>query len=284
MNYRPIVHPRGLHLLMRARHGSLLLLLCLLLAACGGDEEPTPVTTFIPAAEAPVSALPTAEATTSAAVAPAATTVPVTPAGIATLVSTPVATSSIATRSAATATTQSEVATPVFAPLEAEAGEDCEVESSLDLVGYPNLEQRMGCAIEPAIFDPIAINEFGDADPTDRFMLWFSQEETIYVLLPDGTYHTYEDTWVEGVDPTYPCNPTGGEEDSPPLPRRGFGKLWCSDPELQAVLGTVPREERLCQYAVLQRFQSGRLLACFEDATVRYFRILDDGTWDLQMQ
>jgi hypothetical protein len=49
-------------------------------------------------------------------------------------------------------------------------------------------------------------------------------------------------------------------------------------------LGAVPREERLCQYAVLQRFQSGRLLACFEDATIRYFRILDNGTWDLQMQ
>ncbi|MCC6455599.1 MAG: hypothetical protein IT328_11685 [Caldilineaceae bacterium] len=287
MNYRPFVHPHDLHLMMRARHGSLLLLillLCMLLAACGGDEEPTPTTTFIPAAEAPVSALPTAEAATSAAVASTATPVAATPAGIATLVSTPAATNSVATGAATTTTTQSGASTPVFTPLEAEDGGDCEIESSLDLVGYPNLEQRMGCATEPAVFDPIAINEFGDAEPTDRFMLWFSQEKTIYVLLPDGTYHTYEDTWVEGTDPTYPCNPLGGEEDSPPLPRRGFGKLWCSDPELQAVLGTVPREERLCQYAVLQRFQSGRLLACFEDATVRYFRILDDGTWDLQMQ
>jgi len=35
---------------------------------------------------------------------------------------------------------------------------------------------------------------------------------------------------------------------------------------------------------VLQRFERGRLLACFEDATIRYFRLLDDGTWDLQMQ
>jgi hypothetical protein len=287
MNYRPFVHPYGLRLTMRARHGSLLLLillLCMLLAACGGDEEPTPTTTFIPAAEAPVSALSTAEQATNTAAAPTDTTVPATPAGIATLVSTPIATTSVATGAAATTTTPSDASTPVFTPLEAEEGGDCEIESSLDLVGYPNLEQRMGCATEPAIFDPIAINEFGDAEPTDRFMLWFSHEKTIYVLLPDGTYHTYEDTWVEGTDPTYPCNPLGGEEDSPPLPRRGFGKLWCSDPELQAVLGTVPREERLCQYAVLQRFQSGRLLACFEDATVRYFRILDDGTWDLQMQ
>jgi hypothetical protein len=167
----------------------------------------------------------------------------------------------------------------------AAGGSDCEIEATLDLVGYPNLEQTMGCATEPAIFDPIAINEFGDPDqPTDRFMLWFSNETTIYVLLPDGTYQTHEDTWDEATDPTYPCNPMGGEEDSPPLPRRGFGKLWCSSPELQQILGTVPREERLCQYSVMQSFQSGRLLACFEDATIRYFRILDDGTWDVQMQ
>jgi hypothetical protein len=201
-----------------------------------------------------------------------------TPAGIAALVPTSTATTVTAT------ITPSNVATPASAPLEAAEGDNCEIESNLDLVGYPNLEQRMGCATEAAIFDPIAINEFGDAQPSDRFMLWFSHEKTIYVLLPDGTYQTYEDTWVEGVDPTYPCNPLGGEEDSPPLPRRGFGKLWCNNPELQEILGAVPREERLCQYAVMQRFQRGRLLACFEDATIRYFRILDDGKWDLQMQ
>src|SRR5690606_23726056 len=99
---------------------------------------------------------------------------------------------------------------------------DCELESNLDLVGYPSLEQRMGCALEPAVFENIAVNEFGPADqPTDRFMLWFSHEDNIYVLLPDGTYEVHEDTWDEATDPTYPCNPVGGEEDSPPLPRRG---------------------------------------------------------------
>lgn len=278
MNYRPIANPHSPHLLTnllrRARHGLLLLFTCLLLAACWGEEEASP------AAAAPVSALPTTEAAVSAAAVPTDTTAPATvattPEGIATLATTPVAASVVTTTTA-----PAEAATP----LETEAGEDCEIESSLDLVGYPNLEQTMGCATEPPIFDPIAINEFGDADkPTDRFMLWFGTEKTIYVLLPDGTYQTHLDTWDEATEPTYPCNPLGGEEDSPPLPRRGFGKLWCSSPELQAILGTVPREERLCQYAVLQRFQSGRLLACFEDATIRYFRILDNGTWDLQMQ
>ena len=46
----------------------------------------------------------------------------------------------------------------------------------------------------------------------------------------------------------------------------------------------MPKEERLCQHSVLQRFSSGRLLACFEDATIRYFRILDNHTWDVVVQ
>lgn len=172
----------------------------------------------------------------------------------------------------------------VLTPLEVDTGGDCALESHLDLSGYPELEQRMGCAVAEAIFDPIAINEFGDEQPTNRFMLWFSHENLIYVLYPDGSYRTYPDTWEEGVDPTFTCNPLGGEAESPPLPRRGFGKLWCNNPEIQAVMGPVPREERLCQYAVLQRFEEGRLLACFEDATIRYFRLLNGGVWDVQVQ
>ena len=52
---------------------------------------------------------------------------------------------------------------------------------------------------------------------------------------------------------------------------------------LQETLGTIDREERLCQHTVVQRFEQGFLLACFEDATIRYFRLLDVGAWDLEM-
>ena len=94
---------------------------------------------------------------------------------------------------------------------------------------------------------------------------------------------SFADTWKEG-DPTFTCNPTDEEADSPPLPRRGFGKVWCDNPEVQEALGFVPKEERLCQHSVVQPFEGVRLLACFEEATIRYFQINDDNTWQILVQ
>jgi hypothetical protein len=170
-----------------------------------------------------------------------------------------------------------------FTPLEVAESGDCPVESDLDLAGYPAVEADMGCATSEAVFDSIGFNEFGDGPDYDRFMLWFSMENTIYVLLPDGNWETHPDTWDES-QPEFNCNPYGGEPQSPPLPRRGFNKVWCEHSEIQLVMGPVPREERLCQHAVLQPFEQGRVLACFEDATVRYFQIRDDGSWTLDVQ
>lgn len=155
----------------------------------------------------------------------------------------------------------------------------CTQEADIALANYPDLQALMGCALGPAIFDPVAINEFGPGPDFDRFMLWFSHEGKIYVLRPDKAWQAYPDTWTED-QPTFACNPLDSEATSPPLPRRGFGKLWCEHQELQTMMGTITKEERLCQHTVLQPFQNGRLLACYEDATIRYFRVMDDQSWD----
>ena len=258
----------------------LLLLACILfvVAACGDDEEPTPAPTDSVATQAadPVvqeSPLPMPTMTTTPLIEPTPNAqIPATNAEPSEQAATPV-----------TVTVTANGSTAIIVPLEVDEGTGCEIESSLDVAGYPDLEQKMGCALDIATFNPIGINEFGPGPEYDRFMLWFSDETQIYVLYPDNKWETFPDTWEEG-EATFSCNPLGGEEDSPPLPRRGFGKLWCSDPNLQDVMGTVEREERLCQHAVLQQFETGRLLACFEDASIRYFRLLDNHTWDLVVQ
>jgi hypothetical protein len=237
---------------------TLLLAALVLLAACSGEQEPE--------------ATPTPSASTA------------TPLVQVTITNTPaVADATAVLTPTAEGTLTVTIASNGPAPLEVEQEDNCAIESNLDLAGYPRLEEKLGCPLETATFAPIAINEFGPGPNFDRFMLWFSDVGMIYVLYPDGHYELHEDTWEEG-DPTFACNPTGGEAESPPLPRRGFGKLWCANPEIQEILGTVVKEERLCQHAVVQQFELGRLLACFEDATIRYFRLLDDKTWDVVVQ
>ncbi len=166
----------------------------------------------------------------------------------------------------------------------------CAIQPALDLAGYPNLVETLGCPQSEGSFEPVALNEFsGPADDADGaalnpYMLWFGAEERIYALLPSGQYELFDDTWDEATEEEYLCNPLGDEVDSPPLPRRGFGKIWCSSEQLQQTLGQVEREERLCQHAVTQEFQAGRLVACFEDATVYYFQLTEGGQWSLQVQ
>ncbi len=243
-----------------------LAVILLLMAGCGGDATPQP--TPAPTAE------PTAEQAAGQVMPPAETTGYPYPAPDAENVS---------------ATTPVVIATPVLPatptisiPQVVENEGGCELDYDLDLAGYPDLQAKLGCAIAETNNSPVAINEFGVGPDYNRFMLWFSDSSQIYVLLPDQTWQSYADTWVEG-QPELSCNPLNGPPSSPPLPRRGFGKLWCTVDGLQETLGTIDREERLCQHTVVQRFEQGVLLACFEDATIRYFRLLDDGSWDLMM-
>ncbi len=264
----------------RAFKLGLLLLLLLSLAACGKDNaEPTATVEPTATLESTATAASTAgEAQPTQPESPLAQSQGAEQAGAeqaASPTSTPV-----------NVTVESNGTTAVFTPLEVDEGSKCDIEPHIDLAGYPNLEETLGCPIAEASTNPVAIDEFGEGPEYDRFMLWFSDldpSEQITVLYPDNTWASFADTWQEG-DPTFTCNPTDSEADSPPLPRRGFGKVWCENPELQEILGLVPKEERLCQHSVVQPFATGRLLACFEEATIRFFNINDDNTWQILVQ
>lgn len=264
----------------RKQHGiHWLLLMLLFLVACGDEVEPTatPDVPLLPTL-APTS---TAVATSAPAAAPAvlptessAVISPLTITSSAAVSPLPTLTTTVAVTAASTLSdTAVLVPTPVARP------EDCTTAVDIALTSYPDLVAILGCALDAASFEPVAINEFGPGPDYDRFMLWFSSENQIYTLLPSKSWARYPDTWTED-QATFSCNPLEGEATSPPLPRRGFGKIWCSDPALQETMGLVEREERLCQHTVTQRFQQGRLIACYEDATIRFFRVMDDGTWD----
>ena len=253
--------------------------LCVVLlmgTACWGtpaaEPEPTATVAAVAATPTPLPS-PTPTAVTASVLTRAMTTsvsLPIT----AELVPAAVPTNTVGVT--ATGQSTSNVALPLVTSAE------CSIEADLDLAGYEDLPQRMGCPLEPANFDPVGVNEFGPGPQFDRFMLWFGSELKIYVLLPDKRWTVYDDTWSED-QPLFTCNPLDITPASPPLPRRGFNKIWCTVDGLQEIMGTVIIEERLCQHAVVQRFEQGRLLACYEDATIRYIRLLDDGTWDTEL-
>jgi len=245
----PLVSPRTLGPLL-----GLLTLSLWILAACGGSDGATPTPVSTPLRE-PTEAI----------------------------VGTPLAVETLPAVAAATVPPPAVLATPTVSELTVvEDDTDCSIDFDIDLAGYENLKLKMGCAVGPSNNGPVGINEFGPGAEYDRFMLWFGAEQEIYVLFPDRTWQSYRDTWDES-QPEFSCNPLNVAPSSPPLPRRGFGKLWCSVEGLQDQLGAIEREERLCQHVIVQPFEQGRMVACFEDATIRYFRLLNDGTWDLQV-
>lgn len=258
--------------------GGVLLLALVILAACGNRDQ-DPAATQTPAA-APV----------AAETAPKTETVPASPVETATSAGAVTETTSAAAALPATATsaltgTAAVNAGAAVSPsaAEANAAPVCPIETSAELAGYSALHERMGCPVATATVESVGINEFGQGPDYDRFMLWFGNEQQIYVLQPDGAWLAYTDTWAEN-EAEILCNPDGIDPaTSPPLPRRGFGKLWCTVESVRTAMGTIDREERLCQHAIVQSFSAGRLLACFEDATIRYFRLLGDGRWDMEM-
>jgi hypothetical protein len=238
-----------------------------MLAGCGGDAEATPMPTATAAeAAATNTSAPATNASEPTALAEATTAVDAT-----------------AITATAGVTTASQLTPTSEATAIEESDSGCAIEPNPDLVGYDDVIGKLGCPISEGANDTVGINEFGEGPDYKRFMLWFGSEGQIYVLAADGRWLAYTDTWQDG-DPEIACNPENLDPaTSPPLPRRGFGKLWCTVDTVRTSMGHIDREERLCQHAVVQRFQQGRLLACFEDATIRYFRILEDGAWDMEL-
>jgi photosystem II stability/assembly factor-like uncharacterized protein/DNA-binding beta-propeller fold protein YncE len=96
------------------------------------------------------------------------------------------------------------------------------------------------------------------------WMFWRSDTTDIYVLPSGQPYARFDDTWDEGK-PIYSC-PDLSPSQTPPTPHRGFGVIWCRDPQVRQNLGNATSQERLFD-ATLQEFDSGLIFKTDQGAT-----------------
>jgi len=97
----------------------------------------------------------------------------------------------------------------------------------------------------------------------------------IYALLDEHTYQKLQDTWNES-QAEYSCPETSPSE-TPPTPRKGFGKAWCSSETLRAMIGFTTGIEET--YGVVwQNFEGG---AIFEIYGEIYLLDQAKSTWEL---
>ncbi len=87
------------------------------------------------------------------------------------------------------------------------------------------------------------------------FIIWRADNRQAYALYDDGTFEVFADSWKDG-DPEYSCTDANTPNRTPPTPRRGIGKVWCTQPGVRAKLGNVKADENGNLRAV-QDFERG---------------------------
>ncbi len=130
------------------------------------------------------------------------------------------------------------------------------------------LGDRLGCSTTAVHNPTIALEHFEGG-----LMLWRENTDQIYVLYGNGSWDSYNDIWLEG-DPEYSC-PDSAPSSSPPTPRRGFGKIWCTDSEVRSGLGSATDAERGF-YGTVQDFRYGWALGADSGVILVLFA---DGSW-----
>ena len=101
------------------------------------------------------------------------------------------------------------------------------------------------------------------------YMLWRQDSDQIYAIYSNGTWRHYNDLWHEG-EPEYSC----GTAQTPPTPKRGFGKIWCTYGAVQQGLGSATSGEG-GEDSFLQSFSNGTI---WQNSFGR-FVLFNDGSW-----
>lgn len=147
----------------------------------------------------------------------------------------------------------------------------------------PGVKDYLGYATEAAIDERHYARQYFERgylywwdQPDDLGLIW-----TVEIRQP-GARHgfrwtgPYEDAW-DGSDP-YSCDAARA---NPNGPVRGFGKLWCDNPEIAEAIGAARGSEQgtgdTTSYGVVQFFQGGVMLYSPLDREV--WVLFNGGTW-----
>lgn len=162
-------------------------------------------------------------------------------------------------------------ATPVPTPAGPSSPADCAAQPVVFADLWAPRVPRLGC---PTGAWSVSIVE----ESFERgWMFWRSDTREIYVL-PDGApYARFADTWDESL-PEYTC-PESYPRQTPPTPKRGFGKVWCN-PDNAGVrdrLGNATGDERAFESSV-QTFERGVIFST--DRGTIYVLPLQADAWE----
>ena len=102
-------------------------------------------------------------------------------------------------------------------------------------------------------------------------MFWREDNDDIYVLYNSGGWARFDDIWLEG-DAEFTC----GSQESPPTPKRGFGRIWCDHNSVRNGLGSA-RDAEWGAAGATQDFERGSIVLAPSGRT--YVLYNDNGTW-----
>jgi len=134
---------------------------------------------------------------------------------------------------------------------------------------WQQYSDRLGCAVNQVHSSWMAQEHFERGQ-----MFWREDNDRITVIYNNGSWAMYRDIWNEG-DPEYSCPDANTPAQSPPTPRRGFGKIWCTYPAVRQGLGWATDYERGF-HGTVQDFDRGTILRT--DAGETYI-LFGDGAW-----
>ena len=102
-------------------------------------------------------------------------------------------------------------------------------------------------------------------------MFWREDTDKIYVVYNSGGWARFDDVWLEG-DAEFTC----GSQESPPTPKRGFGRIWCDHNSVRNGLANAHDAEWGAAGAT-QDFERGSIVLAPSGRT--YVLYSDNGTW-----